>query len=78
MLNYQGMYINLTWNCRVCVGVGFLCLLWAFLLSFATLEWTDQQNCKNEDRVYFFPLKLEYHNSYNNLLLYDSANGDIA
>jgi len=38
------MYINLTWNCRVCVGVAFLCLLCAFLSSLTTLEWVDQQH----------------------------------
>jgi len=37
-----GMYINLTWNCRVCVGVAFLCLLCAILPSLTTLEWIDQ------------------------------------
>ena len=72
------MYINLTWNGTVCVGVAFLCLLCALLLSFATLEWTDQQYCENKDGLYLLPLKLECHNSYNNLLLYDSENGDVA
>jgi len=31
-----------TWNCRVCVGVAFLCLQCAFLPSFTTLERADQ------------------------------------
>ena len=43
MLNYQGMYLNLAWNCRVCVGAVFLCLS-ACLPSLATLEWIDQQH----------------------------------
>ena len=38
------MYINLTWNCRVCVGVVFLCLLCARLASLTTLESIDQQH----------------------------------
>ena len=38
------MHINFTWNCRVCVGVVFLCLLCAFLPSLTTYEWTDQQH----------------------------------
>jgi len=74
------MCINLTWNRRVCVGVAFLCLLCAFLLSFTTLKWIGQQHFAKtkRDGVHFFTLKLECHNSYNNLLLCDSANGDIA
>jgi len=42
MLKWQGMYINLTWNCRVCVGVAFFGLLCAFLPSLITVEWIDQ------------------------------------
>jgi len=35
--------------------------------------------CENRDgSLHFFTLKLEWHNSYNNLLSCDSANGDIA
>jgi len=34
--------------------------------------------CENKDGAQFFTLKLECHNSYNNLLLCNSANGDIA
>jgi len=76
----MGMYINLTWNRRVYVGVDFLCLLCAFLLSFTTLKWICQQYFAKtkRDGVHFFTLKLERHKSYNNLLLCDSANGDIA
>jgi len=44
MLNQQGIYINLTCNCRVSVGVVFLCLLCACLPSHATLESIDQQH----------------------------------
>jgi len=73
------MYINLTWNCRVCVGMAFICLLCAFLLSFTTLKWIGQQHFAktNWDGVHFFTLKLGCHNSYNTVLC-DSANGDIA
>ena len=77
MLNYQDMYKNLTWNCSVCVEVAFLCFLCTILLSFTTLEWIDQHTVRKQ-RWVFFTLKLECHNSYNNLLLCDSANGDIA
>jgi len=42
ILNCQG--INLTWKCRVCVWVAFLCLLCAFLPSLTTMEWIDQQH----------------------------------
>ena len=34
--------------------------------------------CKNKDGVHFFTLKFECHNRYNNLLLCNSENGDIA
>ena len=34
--------------------------------------------CENKDGIHFFTFKSECHNSYNKLLLYDSANGDIA
>ena len=44
MLNQQGIYINLTCNCRVSVGVVFLCLLCACFPSHATLESIDQQH----------------------------------
>jgi len=37
------MQINLTWNCRVCVEMVFLCLLCSFLPSLTTLEWIDQK-----------------------------------
>ena len=36
------MYINLTWNYRVCVGVAFLGLLCAFLPSLTTEKWINQ------------------------------------
>jgi len=36
--------MNLTCNCRVCVGVVFLCLLCACLPSLTTLESIDQQH----------------------------------
>jgi len=39
---------NLTWNCRDCVGVAFLCLLCACLLSLTTFEWTGQEHCENK------------------------------
>ena len=38
------MYINLTWSCRVYVGVAFLCLLCALLPGLITLKWIDQQH----------------------------------
>jgi len=44
MLNQQGIYINLTCNCRVCVRVVFLRLLCACLPSLTALESTDQQH----------------------------------
>jgi len=37
-------YINVTWNCWVCVGVAFLCLLCACFANLTTLEWIDQQH----------------------------------
>ena len=48
------MHINLTWNCTVCVGVAFLCLLCACLPSLTT-EWTEQQ--------YFAKTKMGYISS---------------
>jgi len=34
--------------------------------------------CENKDGVHFFTLKLECHNSYNNLFMCDSVNGNFA
>ena len=68
------MYINFPWNCKVCVGVAFLCLLCAFLPNLKTLEWIDQQHCENKDEVHFFTLKTECHNRYNKLLLCNFLN----
>jgi len=42
------------------------------------VNWQQQLAKTKKDGVHFFTLKLECHNSCNNLLLYDSANGDIA
>ena len=72
------MYINLTWKCRVCVWVAFLCLLCAFLPSLTTLEWIDQQHFAKTKMGAFFTLKFKCHDRYNKLLLCDSENGDIA
>jgi len=38
------MRINLTWTCRVCVGMAFFCLLCTCLPSLTSLEWADQQH----------------------------------
>jgi len=72
------MYINLTWNCRVCVGVAFLCLLWEFLPSLTSfgVNWPTTR-CENKDEVRFFTLKFECNNGYK-LLLCKSENVDIA
>ena len=73
------MYINLTWNCRICVVVAFLCLLFAFLPNFYHFgaKWPTTP-CEDKDWVHSFTLKLECHNSYNKLWLCNSANCDIA
>jgi len=59
MLNQQSIYINLTCNCRVCVGVVFLCLLCACLPSLTTLESIDQQHiAKTKIRYISLPSNL--------------------
>jgi len=72
------VYINLTWNCSLC-GSGFSLFAVRILakLCHFRVNWPTTL-CENKDGIYFVPLKLECHNSYNNLLLYDSANGDTA
>jgi len=53
----SGFY--LTWNCRVCVEVGFLCLLCACLPNLTTLEWIDQQRFAKTKMGYIsLPLNL--------------------
>ena len=59
MLNQQSIYINLTCNCRVCLGVVFLCLLCACLPSLTTLESIDQQHfAKTKIRYISLPSNL--------------------
>jgi len=58
MLNQQGVYINLTCNCRVSVGVVFLCLLCAYLPSLTTLESIDQQHFAKTKVGYISPPNL--------------------
>ena len=76
------MYINLTWNCRICVGVAFLCLLCAFLPNpyhfLANWPTTPSTVCEDKDWVHSFTLKLDCHNSYNKWWLCNSANCDLA
>ena len=55
------MYINLTWNCGVCVGVAFLYLLCAFLLSFTTLKWIGQQHFAKTKRDGYISLPSNYN-----------------
>jgi len=68
---------------RLCGGVAFLCLLRAFLPSFANQALALRSEVTNNTFLKqrlgaLFTLKLECHNSYKSLLLCDSANGDIA
>ena len=50
------MFINLTWKCRVCVCVAFLCLLCALLPSLTNLEWIDQQHfAKTKMGTFLYP-----------------------
>ena len=51
------MPINLTWNCRVCVQMVFLCLLCAFLPN-TTLEWIDQKFAKTKMEYISLPSNL--------------------
>jgi len=70
---------NVTWNCRICVGVAFLCLLCAFLPILSTLELIDQQHFAKTKMVYMsLPSEIECHIRYKKLLLSNSANDDIA
>ena len=75
------MYINLTWNGRVCVRVSFLCQLWACLPNPTTLEWIDQQPfAKTEMRYISLPSDLNatiaikscYCVIQNMVILYDA------
>jgi len=72
------MYINLTWNCRVCVGVAFLCLLCAFLPSLPLCSELINKTLWKQRWSTFFALEIECHNSYNKSLLCNSENGNIA
>ena len=60
-------------------GSCFLCFLCAFSCQALPL-WSELTNntLRKKDGVHFFILTLECHNSYNRLLLCNSANGDIA
>jgi len=42
-------------------------------------RWSElTNNTLQNNGVHFFTLKFEYHNTYNKLLLCNSANGDVA
>ena len=55
------MCINLTWNCRVCVGVASS-VCWGRSCQALSL-WSEL----NKDGAHFFTLKCECHNRYNKL-----------
>jgi len=58
------------WLFSVCCGHAcYILPLWCELTN---------NTLRKQSWLHFFPLKLECHNSYNKLLLFDSANGDIA
>ena len=71
------MYINLTWNCGVCVGMVFLCCAHACQTLPLRSELTNYA-CQNKDGVHFFTLNFECHNRYNKSLLCNCENSDIA
>jgi len=78
MLNEQGLHINLTWNCRGCVGVAFLFVVRLLAKPYHfRVNWPTTL-CENKDGVHFFALNFEYLNRYDKLLLCNSENGDIA
>jgi len=72
------MHINVTWNCRVCVGVFFLfpVRMLAKPCHFG-VNWPTK-HCENKDGVYFFTLNFECYTRYNKLLLCNSENSHIA
>ena len=59
------MYINLTWNCRVC-GSGFSLFDVRFLaeLYYFEVNWPTIL-CENREMEHIFKIKLECQNSYN-------------
>jgi len=84
MQHLQGMYINLTWNCRVCVEAAILCLLCACLPSLTTCRELTNNTLRKQRwsiflyRQHFFTFNFECHNRYSKLLLCNYENGDIA
>ena len=53
--------VSLTWHCRGCVEVAFLCLLCECLLSHFGVNWPTTL-CEHKDGVHFFTLNFECHN----------------
>jgi len=72
------MYINLTWNWRVWVVVAFLCCTRSCQALLPLWSELTNNTLRNKDGVHFFTLKFECHNRYNDSLLCNSENGDIA
>ena len=72
------MHVNLTWNCRVCVGVGSSLFAVGMLSKPYQLEvhWPTA-HCEIKDGVHCFTLNFECHNRYNRLLLCNSENSNI-
>jgi len=77
MLNYQGMHINLTWNCRGCFSLFAVCMLTNYQPLPLRSELTNN-TLRKQRWVPFFSLKFECHNRYNKLLKCNSENGDVA
>jgi len=63
------MHIHLTWSCRVCAGVAFLCLLCAFLPALPLRSEFTNNTLQKQRWGTFFSLRCECHNRYNKLLL---------
>ena len=59
-------------------GSGFSLFAVGILAKLCHFRLNRQTTLRKRRWGIFLLLKLECHNSYNNLLLYDSANGDIA